>query len=59
MKYYNKALAVRLEALERYKTVEDTDQDVASIYTNLSKIYLSSYYSLLIYTLKSMRMKKL
>ena len=41
MKYYNKALAIRLEALERYKTVEDTDRDVASIYTNLSKIYLA------------------
>ena len=39
MKYYKKELAIRLEAIERYKTVEDTDRDVASIYTNLSKIY--------------------
>ena len=35
MEYYRKTLAIRLETSEIYKTVEDTDRDVASIITNL------------------------
>ena len=37
MEYYRKTLAIRFETSEIhvYKTVEDTDRDVASIITNL------------------------